>query len=124
MDPMSSNTISSLSSAARQQGQAGQLDALQQRLKAGTGTSTGAETKDDDKLRQAAEDFEAVFLNQMFSEMFKGIKTDGPFGGGHGEEVFRGMLVNEYSKTVAKAGGIGVADAVYKELLKQQARGQ
>ena len=33
------------------------------------------------KARAAAEDFEAVFLNSMFSQMFTGIDGEGPFGG-------------------------------------------
>lgn len=71
-------------------------------------------------MRAAAEDFEAVFLSQMLAPMFAGIKTDGPFGGGHAEEIFRSMLVEETGKTIARAGGIGIADAVYRQLLIYQ----
>ncbi len=33
------------------------------------------------KARANAVDFEAMFLNSMFSQMFTGIDGDGPFGG-------------------------------------------
>lgn len=71
-------------------------------------------------MRKASEEFEAVFLSQMLAPMFAGIKTDGPFGGGHAEEIFRSMLVEETGKTIARAGGIGLADAVYRQLLIYQ----
>lgn len=71
-------------------------------------------------MRAAAREFEAVFLSQMLAPMFAGIKTDGPFGGGHAEEIFRSMLIEETGKTISRAGGIGIADAVYRQLLIYQ----
>jgi len=77
------------------------------------------------KARASATDFETVFLNTMFNQMFTGIDGDGPFGGGGGAGVWRSFLSEEYAKSFAKAGGIGIADHVYKALLAQQeARGQ
>ena len=49
-----------------------------------------------------------------------GVKTDGPFGGGHGEKVFRSVLVQEYGKEAAQRGEFGIADAVREQLLKMQ----
>ena len=72
------------------------------------------------KARAAAEDFEAMFLNSMFSQMFTGLDGEGPFGGGGGAGVWRSFLSDEYAKTFAKAGGIGIADQVYRSLLAQQ----
>src|SRR3546814_4099264 len=42
-------------------------------------------TTDPAKAKQAAQDFESFFLTMVFENMFAGIKTDGYFGGGHGE---------------------------------------
>ena len=75
---------------------------------------------DKAKARKAAEDFEAVFLAQMLNTMSEGIKTDSMFGGGQQEQMFRGMLYDKYAESIAKRGGIGVADQVYKEILKLQ----
>ena len=69
---------------------------------------------------KAAEDFEAVFINEFMGAMFEGIKTDGPFGGGPGESIFRSLMIDQYSKAVAKQGGFGLATAVKKELLHAQ----
>ncbi|WP_207476483.1 rod-binding protein [Arenibaculum pallidiluteum] len=70
--------------------------------------------------RKVAEDFEAQFLSQMMGHMFAGIETDGPFGGGHAEETFRSLLVDEYGKAAARGGTTGIADAVQRQLLRMQ----
>ena len=75
---------------------------------------------DKTKARKAAEEFESVFLAQMLNTMSEGIKTDSMFGGGQQEQMFRGMLYDKYAESIAKRGGIGVADQVYKEILKLQ----
>ena len=72
------------------------------------------------RARAQAVDFETVFLNNMFSQMFTGIDGDGPFGGGGKAGVWRSFLTEEYAKSFAKAGGIGIADHVYRSLLAQQ----
>lgn len=72
------------------------------------------------QAKAAAEDFEAVFLNQMLSQMFTGIDGEGPFGGGAGTEIWRSFLSEEYAKSFARTGGIGIADHVYPVLLAQQ----
>ena len=69
---------------------------------------------------KAAKEFESVFISQFLGSMFSGISTDGPFGGGEGEEMFRSMMVNEYAKSVETRGGFGLASAVTKQLLKHQ----
>jgi Rod binding domain-containing protein len=74
----------------------------------------------DEKLRATAQDFEAVFLNSMFAQMFTGLDGDGPFGGSGSAGVWRSFLTDEYAKSFARAGGVGIADHVYKTLLLQQ----
>lgn len=74
----------------------------------------------DNRLRATAEEFEAVFLSVMFKQMFSGLDAKGPFGGGHGEEVFRELLADEYAKEIARGGGVGLADEVYREMLALQ----
>ncbi|MEK9723483.1 MAG: rod-binding protein [Rhodospirillaceae bacterium] len=72
------------------------------------------------QARETAEQFEAVFLAQMLQPMFADIKPEEPFGGGSSEAMWRSMQIEEYGKAIAKAGGIGIADAVYKEMIKLQ----
>lgn len=77
-------------------------------------------TADAAKARHVATEFEAVFLSQMFDAMYAGIGTDGPFNGGAAERIYRSMLNQEYAAVMARNGGVGIADAVYAEILKLQ----
>ena len=74
----------------------------------------------DEKIREAANEFEAVFISQMLTHMFDGVGDDNAFGGGHAEEVYKSMLIDEYGKIMVNAGGIGVADHVVRQLVGQQ----
>jgi Rod binding domain-containing protein len=71
------------------------------------------------KAKQGAQDFEAVFVNQMFQQMFKGV-GEGPFSGGPGAGMWRSFMVDEYAKSFVQKGGIGLAAHVERELLKAQ----
>ena len=80
----------------------------------------GAAKGTPDKAREVAQDFEAFFLSQVLDQMFKGITSDGFFGGGFAESAYREMLNDEYAKVISRTGGIGIADAVYREILRLQ----
>jgi Rod binding domain-containing protein len=73
------------------------------------------------KAKDQAQDFEAVFLNSMFSQMTSSVKGEGPFGDTTGTGVWRSMLTEQYSKSFAKAGGIGISNDVFRTLILQQA---
>ena len=73
------------------------------------------------KTKSTATDFEAMFLNSMFSQMTSGLKGEGPFGDTTGTGVWRSMLTEQYSKNFAKAGGVGISKDVYRTLILQQA---
>jgi Rod binding domain-containing protein len=75
---------------------------------------------DPAKAAHVAEEYESVFISQFLSSMFSGIKTDGPFGGGQGEEMFRSMMVDQYAKGLTARGGFGLAASMKAELLKHQ----
>lgn len=70
--------------------------------------------------QRTAEEFEAVFLAQFAQTLFSSVKSDGPFGGGPEEDIYKSLLANEYGKSLARQGGVGIADAVYREILKSQ----
>lgn len=74
-------------------------------------------TADVDRAQQVAVDFEAFFLSQFLQPMFADLSVDPPFGGGMAEEMFRTLQIDEYGKAMARAGGVGIADAVLKEIL-------
>jgi len=83
-------------------------------------TRPKATTPFEKKARETAESFEAVFLSQILKSMSIGLKSDGPFGGGHSEEIFQDVLNEEIANQIARNGGIGLSDSVYREILKTQ----
>ncbi len=72
------------------------------------------------EAERIAQEFEKMFLAEMLQPMFAGIETDGPFGGGNAEEVFRPMLLERYAESISASGGVGIADAVLSEILRLQ----
>ena len=88
------------------------------------GQSAGAlapQGANEAKARKTAQDFESMFLEQTLDRLFQSGGPDGPLGdNGQGGEVYRSMLVKEYAGNIAKSGGFGIADQVYREILKMQ----
>ena len=74
------------------------------------------------KAKATAQNFEAMFLNSMFSQMTSGLKGDGPFGDTVGTGPWRSMLTDQYAQNFAKAGGVGISHEVFRSLILQQAK--
>lgn len=83
---------------------------------------TGAsKPKPDDPARKTADDFETMFLEQSLDRLTQGGGEEGPLGeNGTGGGIYRSMLSKEYAKNITKAGGLGIADQVYGQMLKMQ----
>ena len=85
--------------------------------------STGARQVEpaamDPRIKEAASQFEAVFLRQMLSSLEKTTSsaTGGQSGGG---SIYGSMVVNTVADAIAKAGGIGLADMLTKSLQMNQ----
>lgn len=80
----------------------------------------GAKATPQARAKAQAKEFEQVFLSTMLNQMFAGLETSGPFHGGQAEETWRGMMVDGYAREMSRSGGIGIADAVYPQLLQVQ----
>lgn len=74
----------------------------------------------DAEARKVGREFEAMFLTQMLQPMFDTIEPDPIFGGGYGEQVFRSLQVEQFAKAVTRAGGIGLADSLAREMMRLQ----
>ena len=70
----------------------------------------------DAKLRQACQDFEAVFLNQLLKSMRKTVMKSDLFGGSREEELFQEMMDLEIAKSIARTNSTGMADLLYRQL--------
>jgi flagellar protein FlgJ len=71
------------------------------------------------RLRETAQDFEALFVAQMLATMTQGL-GHGLSGEGGQSDIYQDMFNQEVGKLISRAGGIGVADAILREMLKMQ----
>lgn len=75
-----------------------------------------ADNKETVRLKSACRDLEAVFLNMMWTSMRATVPKASLMGGGFGEDIMRSMQDTELTKTMAQAGGMGLADMLYRQL--------
>ena len=109
MDALSST---SLSATSFEQGQSNALTALAARAKT---SRNGAE------VEKTSKDFERMALSQMLAMMETDTDmSDSMFGGGAAERAFKPFLTEEYARGFSERGGIGIATAVKREMLRLQ----
>jgi Rod binding domain-containing protein len=72
------------------------------------------------KIERTAKDFEAMFATEMIRPMFETIPVNGMFGGGNAENIARSFLLQEYGKSVADTGSLGIAPMVKEAMLRLQ----
>lgn len=70
----------------------------------------------DRQLKEAANQFEALFIFQMLQRMRATVMKGGLLEESMGEQVFRGMLDQEYTMKMAEAGNLGLAEMIYEQL--------
>lgn len=70
--------------------------------------------------RAAVEQFEAMLIGELASLMIGTVPTDKTFGGGHAEEIYKGMMAEHLGNAVAKRGGLGLAPALMNEVIRMQ----
>jgi len=74
---------------------------------------------DDEKLKEACDQFEAIFINMFMQNIRNAQGEGGIIPKGQGEKMFEGMLDEEMSKEMAKSGGFGISKVMYDQLSKQ-----
>jgi flagellar protein FlgJ len=87
---------------------------------AGNATQRSQLPKEAGQIRALAEDFEAFFAGLVFDEITAEMEPDAVMGGGQAEGMFRSLLNQEYGKSVARTGALGIADVVQRQLLQLQ----
>lgn len=77
--------------------------------------------REDAKLKDSVQQYEQVFLKQLFAEMRKTIPKTNMMGGESNkeQEMFEGMLDEERAKAWSQSGGIGLASVMYEQLKQQ-----
>ena len=72
--------------------------------------------KSQQALRKTAQQFEAMFLSMMLSEMRKGVMKSSLIPKGPGHDMVMSLLDQEMAKAWASQGGIGIADMIFQQL--------
>jgi len=71
---------------------------------------------DQKKLKQAADDFESLFVKKMLDSMKSTLhKESRIINGGFAEEVFEDMLYDEYARLLTTAETFGISEAIVKQ---------
>ena len=71
---------------------------------------------DDKKLRTVCRDMETMFLNMLLTSMRTTVPEGGLLEKSNGEKIMQSMYDQQLSSTMSKAGGIGIADMLYRQL--------
>ncbi|MBQ3442828.1 MAG: rod-binding protein [Selenomonadaceae bacterium] len=99
-----------------------QLRAATEKLESATiKTMTPAEVAQrNQEIKEASVQLEALLLKMMYTEMWKTVPKNELFGSSNAMDIYRDMYNEEITKKAAEAGGIGLADYIYKQLTKNQ----
>ena len=113
MDVISATTIPDTSDAA-----AVRARQLQRQSQSG-----GLSEKQRLQAKKVSQDFEALVVGMMLKSMRETVGKDKLTGGGHGEDVYRSMLDQEYAAvSVKNGGGLGLAKMIEKDIIRQESR--
>jgi len=80
-------------------------------------------SQDQEKLKKACEDFEAIFVNMLLKSMKNTVDEGGLTKKSHAREMFEGMLNEEMASSIAKGRGIGIAEILYDSLNNDNEKG-
>ena len=75
------------------------------------------QAKEMQRMRDAAEDFESLFVTQMYQAMRRTAPPTKLFGNTQNEELFRGMLDQETANQAAHSGSFGLGESLYQQML-------
>jgi Rod binding domain-containing protein len=73
-----------------------------------------------DRIKAVGQEFESVFLGTMLEEMFAGVEEGDPYAEGPGSSAWRSMQTEQFARSIAAAGGIGLAEHVQRQLIALQ----
>ena len=71
--------------------------------------------QDESSAKEAAEQFEALLLHELFQEMWNSVPSNGLISGGREEEYYRDMLSEGMAQSAAKGQGVGIKEVILKD---------
>ncbi|HYE91919.1 MAG TPA: rod-binding protein [Terriglobales bacterium] len=93
---------------------------MEARAAAPAGTQGAIAPADVRRLRATAHEIESMFLQQMLKTMRQATPgLQGPLSG-TGQRVYQEMMDEQLARSMAKGGGIGLADMLVRDVLRRQ----
>lgn len=74
-----------------------------------------ANKKHNAELKDACDGFEDLFMHKMLTEMRKATEKSGLVDGGQGEEIFQGMLDENYAKQLTQSRAVGLSKIIFDQ---------
>ncbi len=69
-----------------------------------------------DAIKHAAQEFESLFISYLLKVMRETIEESGLTEGGFGKGIYTDLFDQELSRSVARAGGLGISDMIFRKL--------
>jgi flagellar protein FlgJ len=73
-------------------------------------------TKDLESLRQSCREFETIYVMEMYKAMRKTVPEGGLFEKNVSTEIYTEMLDMETAKNTTRGKGLGIAEAMYRQM--------
>lgn len=88
-----------------------------------TGQTTESKTHKLNKLRETSQEFEAMYINEMYKAMRKTVPESELIEKNSAEKMYQEMQDMEMARSISQGQGVGIADAIYNQmapLIEQQ----
>lgn len=72
--------------------------------------------QDQAELKKVCQEFEGIMLNMLYKQMKATVPKSDLIAADAGRDIFQSMLDEKLVDEVAKSGGVGLSDTLYKQL--------
>jgi flagellar protein FlgJ len=72
------------------------------------------------RLRRAAREFEAIFVEHMLKTARQSFPHGGLFPSGAGQDLYRGLVDEQLARSVSRGGGLGLSDLLVRSVLRAE----
>ncbi len=82
--------------------------------------NSGDKKLNQEKLKKACTEFEALFISQMLKSMRQTVPQTGFLAKGLGNDVYQGLMDQELSQKLSQNKGLGLGKVIYRQMLKRE----
>lgn len=89
---------------------------MRTQISASTKTAEGRKERDLARLKDACNEFEAIYINEMLKTARKTIPDDGLFQKDNATRMYEEMIDMERSRVMSHNSSLGIASAMYDQM--------